>query len=207
MKLTDEQKQNIYKSVSASAHESLCKHLVKNSYKSFVFSKARAIILFAVFLSLFLFLFSYFNLNGTTLELIIERSNIIILFLLVITTLSYMIMQSALKKDSLTFLNITKEGTSGESVYNMMRHSMFFTIINYVFMVCINYILLTCIDMFDIIFENPLTYIVLMTIYCTYTVYWIAELKSFVYNLYQTFQIISAKQLISVLEEEEHEKE
>ena len=204
MKLTDKQKQNIYKSVSASAHESLCKHLVKNSYKSFVFSKARAIILFAVFLSLFLFLFSYFNLNGTTLELIIERSNIIILFLLVITTLSYMIMQSALKKDSLVFLNIT---TSGESVYNMMRHSMFFTIINYVFMVCINYILLTCIDMFNIIFENPLTYIGFMTIYCTYIVYWIAELKSFVYNLYQTFQIISAKQLISVLEEEEHEKE
>lgn len=207
MKLTDEQKQNIHESVNASVHESLCKHLIKNSYKSFVFSKARAIILFAVFLSLFSLLSLHFNLNGTTLELIIERSNIIILFLLVTTTLSYMIMQSALKKDSLVFLNITKEGTSGESVYNMMRHSMLFTIINYIFMICINYILLTCVDMFDIIFENPLTYIVFMTIYYTYVVYWIAELKSFVYNLYQTFQIISAEQLISVLEEEERKKE
>lgn len=111
MKLTDEQEQNIHESVNASIHESLCKQLVKNSYKSFVFSKARAIILFAVFLSLFSLLSTHFNLNGTTLELIIDRSNIIILFLLVITTLSYVIIQSALKKDSLTFLNITKEGS------------------------------------------------------------------------------------------------
>ena len=96
----------------------------------------------------------------------------------------------------LTFLSAYIDSNSNESVFNTMQHTTFFIIINYIVIVIVSYLSLTILDIFATCTPSNVLTLLLMIVYCTYISYWIIEMKSFIYNLYQIFQIASSAQLL-----------
>lgn len=207
MFLDDEQKNNIKKSLKTSMQEESFCLVMKGSYKSFKFSVHRMVFLLIAFAISFIYSSYYTSLNSSAIEKIVERSNTIILALLAIIITGYAIFQAMASKTVLTFLSAYTDSNSNESVFNTMQHTTFFMTMNYIIIIVINYLLLTILDIFTShTFSGMLTFS-LMVLYCAYISYWIVEMKSFMYNLYQIFQVVSGIQLLDPIQNDDEKNE
>lgn len=204
--LNDKQKNNIKNSLSNSMQEMSFYLVIKGCYKSFKISIYRAVLLLSAFTICFICSSYYTGLNTSSIGKIIERSNTIILALLAIVITGYAIFQAMASKVVLTFLSAYIDSNSNESVFNTMQHTTFFIIINYIVIVVVSYLSLTILDIFATCTLSNVLTLVLMIVYCTYISYWIIEMKSFIYNLYQIFQIASSAQLLESITDQNNDE-
>ena len=207
MFLDDEQKNNIKESLKTSMREESFCLVMKGSYKSFKFSVHRVVFLLIAFAISFIYSSYYTSLNSSAIEKIVERSNTIILALLAIIITGYAIFQAMASKTVLTFLSAYTDSNSNESVFNTMQHTTFFMTMNYIIIIVINYLLLAVLDIFTSHTFSDMLTLSLMILYCVYISYWIVEMKSFMYNLYQIFQVVSGIQLIGPIQNNDGKNE
>lgn len=201
MLLKDESEENIKKSAEQLLIEDTFFLVLKGSAKGFKFSKYRFIILLIIFSIIFFGSSYYTMIDSVAVNKIVDRSNTIILSLLAIVVTGYAIFQAMASKQVIILLNSYNDRNSNESTFNTMQHTTFFIIINYSMAVLFNYILLIFLDVF---FVNIIPYRVVyvcMVIYCTVMAYYIMEIKSFVYNIYQIFVISTTNQIIGLMKE------
>lgn len=194
----DNNKDTILEGIEEMASEDNFQQVLSGALKSFKFSPFRFIAFLFLFSTLFYSASLYSIINLSVIVKIIDRSNTIILALLAIVITGYSIFQAMMSKEAMTIMASYKD-KYGQNILVKTHHSTFLIIVSYIFIIIINYTLLTLLDIFSINFFTSSIVYILLTIYCAIVSDFIFEMKSFIYNLYQTFVISTSSQILSLL--------
>ncbi len=204
---------NIKDSIDRILEDSTFLSVFSSSFSCFLPSKRRFVFIITLGTMLFSFL-SYSKITGENLNNIFDYSNTIILALLALLVTGYSIFQALSSTESLITFFSAEDKKKSVCLFIEYQRNFFSLSIIYIILICLNYIILFMIKALK---ENPIDYIcfhILSTSYiseiivniitdfllCTYfmvVLNSIIELKSFIYGLYQAFNIASIAKILN----------
>lgn len=132
---------------------------------------------------------------------IINNSNEVILALLGIVITGYSIFQAMLSSESLCFLLGNNERVRNKNLFSAYQHNFLAQSVFYVLFLMINFLLLNIFLLYPRVLSSSYIFLkIFLIIYIIFNLHAILEMKSFIYNIYQSINLASIIKASKILE-------